>query len=185
MRRYRALGTSAWCTAGCSEVPEGLWRGLPHLYGARRTRLRASWTALAAVQAGQGSAQKSCDSYGSIGLYRNKQCLHLFYFSSVLFLLALKGQNFLHSLLTGEMVKGTLLSPVSRLYFWLSPWAEAGKFWFLLPGISSKDNVFIVPNTEAGRVWKPGVCSPPSSSHSSLQLRCRWWLCLPLTYSIA
>lgn len=112
-----ALGTFTWHIAGCTEVPEwGLGRGPPHLHGARLTWLRAFWTGLAAVQAGQSSAQKSCDSSGPIGLYRNKQCLHLLYFSCVLLLLGLRGQEFLHSLLTGEMVKGTPLSPVSPLY---------------------------------------------------------------------
>lgn len=93
----------------------------------------------------------------------------VFYF----WFLVLRGQNFLHSVLTGEMVKGTPLSPVSSLYFWLSPWAEAGKFWFLLPGISSKDNVFIVPNMEAWegmKVWcmLPSILLPMSQMSPKL-----------------
>lgn len=80
------LGTFMWHTAGCTEVPSWLERGA--------SSVRAFWTGLAAAQAGQNSAQKSCDSSGPHGLCRNKPCLHLFYFSCVLFLLGLRGQQF-------------------------------------------------------------------------------------------
>lgn len=95
-------------------------------------------TRLAARQAGHSSVQKSSDSFGSTGLCRN----HLLYISCVLFLVGLKGQEFLHPLLTGETVKyhyhQCLFSNERTLYdstILTEPLKQTGKFCFLLLGI--------------------------------------------------